>query len=235
MNKKITIITSAIILGSSLLFAKSSLAVVNPNLNIQERETIKVISTVTPTPTATVTLVPLKRVQIKVALKKTNALKEIDRRLANLNKLIEKINNISRITAAQKQSLVKQVSEEISALSSLRGTIESETDATALQAEKKSLTDAYKIYGLFLPKIEIIAHADKIITVAKAMDSKTEDVNLKKIIQSSIDNAQKAIDMVIVLTPDQFPEAKTTLSEARDLLRDARTNLNTVFLSLKTK
>lgn len=237
MKKSITAISAVTLLGITMIFTSSALAVVNPNLDIRERENIVINTTVTPTATPTVKItIPIqKRVQSIVVLKKTNALKEIDRRIAGLNKLAEKINGIKRITAEQKNTFIAQINIEISKLTELKNKIEAEKDATVLQELKKSITQSYRIYGLFMPRIEIIAHADKIIAIADAMNGKTTDVALLKIITDSRAKAQSAINLVLPLVPEEFPGNKVTLSEARNLLRDARTNLNSVFPSLKGK
>jgi hypothetical protein len=236
MKTKINIIGFIVILASSFIFAKTANTVVNANLNIR-KDTNLIVATVTPTPTptptATVTIALQKRIQIKIALKKTNAIKEIDRRLASLNKLTDKINGIKRISSTQRETLLAQIKIEITSLQDLKTKIEAETDATALQEEKKSITESYRIYALLIPKIEIIAHADKIISLADAMSAKTTDEGLKKIIAESKAKAQSAIDLVMPLVPEDYPGFKTTLSTARDMLKDARTNLNTVFATLK--
>ncbi len=237
MKKTITSISAVSLFGVSLIFASNALAVVNPNLIIRERENVIINNTVnvtiTPTPTVKITLPALKRVQIKVALKKTNALKEIERRIDGLNKLAVKVNGIKRISAEQKTTIIAQINIEISKLGELKTKIEAETDATALQELKKSITQSYRIFGLFMPRIEIIAHADKIIAIADAMSEKTSEAGLLKIVSDSKVKAQSAINLVLPLVPEEFPGNKTTLSEARNLLREARTNLNTVFPSLK--
>ena len=65
------------------------------------------------------------------------------------------------------------------------------------------------------------------------MATKTTDAALQAKIQDSKTKAQSAIDLVMPLLPDQYPGFRTTLKTARDLLKTARTNLNTVFSALK--
>lgn len=244
MKKEYILISTAIVIGTALGFCNKANAEVNSNINVRQNQTIlqnqTIQVTVTPTPTTSptpttmVTIKPLKRVEIKVALKKTNAIKEIDRRLESLNKLTAKIIGIKGISEIQKGALIDQIKGEISNLEVLKIEIENETVATALQEEKKSITQSYRIYALFIPKIEILAHADKIIEIANSMAEKTNDQALRDKIEISITKAKSAMDIVMTLLPEEYP-FKTKLQAARDMLKDARTNLNTVYSSLKAE
>jgi len=233
MKKEIYLISSAIIIFSSPFFAKDAAAILAPNINI-ETENIHVLTTVTPSPTTTITIKPVNKTPIRVLLKKTNAIKEIDRRLASLEKLSGKINSIKRLTATQRETLLAQVQIEVTKLTELKTKINAETDATTLQEQKKSITESYKIYALFIPKIEIMAHADKIIEIADAMKVKTDDAALISKISDAKTKAQSAYDLVFPLVPEDYPDYKITLKTARDLLRTARTSLNDVFSTLKS-
>lgn len=235
MNRHIKFSIFSLLIIFSLICVKSADAVVLNDIQIRETENIKVITTVSPTPVTKITIKPIKNIELRTTLKKTNAQKEINRRLENLNKLITKINNISKISSSQKEKLLTQVTTEINKLEELKTKIEAETDATALQEEKKSITESYRIYALFIPKIEIIAHADKIITIAEAMSGKTTDEALLAKISDSRAVAQSSIDLVMPLMPEQYPGFKTTLKTARDLLKTARTNLNQVYSALKAE
>ncbi len=181
----------------------------------------------------TAVAIPLRRAEIKVALKKTNAIKEIDRRLASLTNITTRINGITRITDAQKQSLLTQVQNEINNLNDLKTKIQAETDATALQAEKTSIVQSYRVYALFVPEIEIIAQADKIMDIADAMSSKTTDATLLSKIADAKSKAQNAIDLVLPLTPEGYPGNRSVLLSARDTLKTARVNLTGSFALLK--
>jgi len=234
-NKIIT--TCVLLIGISYLLPSKAFAVLSPNIKIKDTYIPVVTVTVSPTPTPSPTSLIIKRptinLQFKVTLKKTNALKEINRRIENLNKLINKIKNINRITDTQKETLVAQINIEITKLTDLQTEVENETDAAKLQELKKSITESYRVYGLFMPKIQIIAHADKIIDIANSMLSKTTDEGLKKIITESIAKAQSAIEIVLKLEPDKYPGNKTELNEAKNMLREVRINLNSVFSSIK--
>ena len=167
-------------------------------------------------------------------LKKTNATREIDRRIASLNSLITKINGVTRITAEQKTSLVAQVQTEIDNLGALKDKIAADTDATVLKADKQQIVLTYRIYALFLPKINLISHADEIQNLADAMKIKAANNPdaLAKITIASNKTAE-AISTVMVLTPDGYPGNRTDLSRANVMLKDARQALSDARLLMR--
>jgi hypothetical protein len=177
----------------------------------------------------------LQTTEKRVALRKENALKEIDRRVASLRKLIQKINSFRRLTSTQKLNLTAEVNAEIDSLTRLRALIEADTDAVLLAEHKKMIVDNYRIYALFLPKITIIANADKILELADLMKTKTTNTEALAKIAEAKTKAQSAIDKVVPLLPAGYPENKTVLQEARTDLRLARVALNAARPLLKTR
>jgi len=159
-------------------------------------------------------------------LRKDKALLEIDRRVTRLNRLINKINALKRLTDAQKSALVTQVQDEINTLTALKTKIQSETDPAQLQADKKSIVLSYRVYALFVPKIQIIAHADRIMNVAELMAKKTTNADALKKINDAKTLAQGAIDTVVPLTPEGYPGNKSSLQSARNNLKVALKDLN---------
>jgi DNA repair exonuclease SbcCD ATPase subunit len=175
--------------------------------------------------------------------------KEIERRIASLTKLMEKINAVKRLTDAQKTTMVGQVQAEIDSLTALKTTIAGQTDIAALRTSVQSIVKSYRIYVLYIPKLTIIANADKILNLIEG-----EMTTLTAKLQLRIDEAKgkgytvetmtslmaerkiqvdeaktlatNAINTVTVLTPDGWPGNKTQLQEARDMLKTARKNLN---------
>lgn len=169
-----------------------------------------------------------KRAEIKTkitAQKKEKAIKEIDRRIESMNKMIEKISPIKRITDAQKSTLISQVKTEIANLTALKVKIQNDTDETTLNTNKKSIVNSYRIYALFIPKMTIIAHADAVLNLAELMLSKNPTSEAQAKIQEAKTLATGAISTVTALTVDSYPANKTQLEAARKSLQSARLNL----------
>lgn len=180
---------------------------------------------------------------------KERANKEIDRRIASLERLLTRINEMKRMTAAQKTSLTAQVQAEIDKLEALKTKIAADTDMATLKTDVQSIVTAYRIYALFLPKIQILGAADRLQTTADMMSSHaaqlsgkieeqqtngqdvTEaealltDMNAK--IADAKTQAQNAINSVTPLTPEGFPGNKTELQNARQMIVTGVKDLNT--------
>lgn len=232
--KKTLLFSSATLTVLALFFARGTFALTFPKINVDRTPSIIITTTVTPSPTPTTILIKTKaNIQLRTTLKKTNVLKEIDRRLTSFNKLLEKLAGIDKITETQKQVLEAQIKIEIGKLEELKTKIDVETDATALQDLKKTIFDSYKSFALYLPKIEIVAHADRIIAIADEMTKKTTDTDLLKKISDAKTKAEVATSVVLPLLPEQYPDYKVDLKESRDQLSEARLLLNSVYPQLK--
>lgn len=212
MTKKQLLISLAAMTISASLFVAPAMALegtVTPSGQPTKREEMK------------------QQIETKVMdLKRVNADKELDRRIISLNNLIAKINNISRLSVDQKSELVLQVNNEITNLQSLKSKIDGDTDLTTLNEDKKTIILTYRVYALFLPKINIISLGDQIISVAEAMTQKTTNTDALAKINDATTKAQAAIESVMPLTPDGYPGNKTLLKSASELLRAARASLN---------
>lgn len=158
--------------------------------------------------------------------KKTNANKEIERRVTSLNGLIVKINNIKKLSESQKAAFVSMIQSEINSLETLKAKIAADTDLETLKVDKQSIVQSYRIYALFLPQISILSHADVILNIVDMMKTKSPDATALEKIESAYTQTQSAINLVVSLTPDGYPGNKTSLESARKLLQSARLDLN---------
>ena len=178
---------------------------------------------------------------------RTKANTEIDKRVAALSKLIEKITAMKKLTTTQKTSLTTEVQNEISTLTTLKAKIASDTDITTLRTDTQSIVKSFRVYALFMPKIAIIANADRILetiddlstistklkermTAAKtagvdttAMQTALDDMTAKMTDAST--QANLAITTVTGLLPEGFPANKTSLESARKMLGVAQSDL----------
>lgn len=199
----------------------------------------------------------LTQIQERTATIQTNTMtrlrdkadKEIDRRIAALTKLIDKVNAVKHITEAQKSTIVTGIQAQITSLTALKAKIDGDTDLATLRTDVQSIVSSYRIYALYIPEITIIANADKMLNLmtgeiaaltAKLQLRITEasangfDVTTLNSYMSqrstkladALAQANSAISKVTVLTPAGWPGNKTELQTARDLLQTARKNLN---------
>lgn len=175
--------------------------------------------------------------------------KEINRRIESLNKLITKINDFKKLSETQKSSLTTQIQAEITSLQALLVKIQEDTDIDTLKEDIKSIVSSYRIYALFIPKIQIITAADRLLYISDKMSSQAAlletkidqsatsgnnvselnillaDMNTK--IVDAKNHAQSAIDAVTPLTPEGFPGNKSILQSARQMVVSSLHDLNT--------
>lgn len=190
------------------------------------------------------------------------ARREIKRRVNALNKILERITKIKKLSDTQKTALDTQIQGEIQKLTDLDTKIAGETDPAVIKTDAQSIIKSYRIYAFFIPKIHILGASDamqnatvKLDEISVRLETKIteaegagKDVNdlrillsdMKEKTASASSQAKKADDLVLPLTPDGYPDNKTTLKEARDLLvlghkdiQDARQNAVKIITSLK--
>lgn len=178
---------------------------------------------------------------------KTRADNEITRRVDALNRLIDRLNGIKRLTSTQKTDLTSQVQDQINALNTLKAKVDADTDLAVLRTDVQSIIKSYRIFALFIPKTYIIAHADRLLDVVDIL------VGIQGKLQTRIDTAKtagndvtsmqnlitdmttkltdaktqatNAINAVLPLTPDGYPGNKTILQSARTMLVTARQDI----------
>lgn len=106
-----------------------------------------------------------------LATLKAQALAEITSRVTHLQAQIERINKMERLSADQKASIVVELNAQIASLTTLKAKIAADTDLATLREDMKSITKAYRVYAVTMPKAAIIAAADRIMTVSAQMDT----------------------------------------------------------------
>lgn len=174
--------------------------------------------------------------------------KEIDRRITALNGLITRLSKIKKITDSQRSDLTSKVQSEIDTLTTLRGKIDADTDLITLKTDVKSIVDSYRVFVVFMPQIQLLAATDRLFILSADLST------LSTKLQSRINNAQslgkditqvnlwltdlnsKVIEIntlansinteVLGLTPQGYPDNKTTILDAKSKLKAAREDLN---------
>jgi len=218
--------------------------------------------TASPTVTKTQRLAQLE--QDRITNLKNRADTEITRRITSLSSLVTRLGNMKHLTAAQIASFTNEVNAEISNLTTLKTKIDADTDLTTLKADVKSIVSSYRVYALFLPQINILAAADRALTIVaefSALETKLQtriqevqaagkDVtslqttltDMQSKITDATNQAQSIISMVTPLTPDGYPGNRTTLQSARGAFKTiyadfvaARKDAKTIMQALMNK
>ncbi len=182
----------------------------------------------------------------RITRAKERAQEEIDRRIKALNALTERISAMKRVSEGFKGDLRATVNAEIANIEALRARIEANTSTSTLKTDIQSIARSYRVFALVLPKAQIAAAADRIVTMTATMSeigaklntrieaaaaagsdtaALTEELrSLAENIDSANTHAQAAVDGTATLKPDEgdkaIMEANTAaLKAAREELR----------------
>ncbi len=194
----------------------------------------------------------MERQTVITDARKANAGKEIDRRVAAMTALITRVNNLKKISAEQKASLVAQLQTAISDLTALKAKIAADTDAATLQADKQSIVISYRVFTSLMPKVEILAHANAMLETIDEMNAATtafqkeltasgKDTSAIKTlmtdrqtkITTTTTQIQNLIKEVSSVSPTDYPNSKTVLQNARQTLAQGRKDLRSAYQDLK--
>ena len=177
---------------------------------------------------------------------KDRADQEIIRRITSLTALKTRVNGIVKLSADQKTNLSSLLDTQIGAMNDLTAKIAADASAnstSSLKIDIQSITKAYRIYMLVLPRGTITVAADQILDVADTMSAfavklqgrgvsvtALADMNAK--IADAKVQVQAAIDEVSGLNPDNGDQTimqtnTTALKDARAKLKIARADLET--------
>lgn len=240
------LITSPLLFVS--LFASTAFAQgTEPVGMVKDKNTMMIKEGMQGTPRSMKEMHQQVKMEKKVGTLQERANREITRRIASLKMLIGRLNNLKRISADQKATLVTQVQTEIDNLTALQAKIKADTDIETLKTDVQSIVTSYRIYALFMPKIAILAMAErldaavdqmtdlttKLQTRIEAAKSAGKEVGalqstviaMQKKIADAKTQEQNAINVVLPLTPDGYPGNKSTLQDARKMLQKGHQDL----------
>jgi len=80
----------------------------------------------------------------------------ITMRLNSLNNLTSRIQNDSRLSSGEKNSLLSDIQTDISGLTTLKAKIDADTTITAARADASQIITNYYIYARFEPKVRLL-------------------------------------------------------------------------------
>ncbi len=189
----------------------------------------------------------------RMEMGKTKAMQEIDRRITSLNELITRIQAMKRISDAQKSSLVSDAQSQINSLTTLKTKIQADTDPATIKTDRQSIYSQYRIYMLFMPKIRILAAADRMNEIVDVMSQTATNletrINSAKTAGKNVANLETALadlkakltdaktqytnaqNTVTGLTPDN--EDSTKMQSNKTALENARAMIKTGSQDLK--
>ncbi|MGA3030204.1 MAG: hypothetical protein ABSE58_05615 [Candidatus Limnocylindrales bacterium] len=88
---------------------------------------------------------------------------EINRRLATLTSLSSKITASKVMTSSDAEVLQSEIGSTRSGLTTLKATIDSETNITALRADIVKIATQFRVYLLVVPQVNLVNAADAVV------------------------------------------------------------------------
>jgi hypothetical protein len=166
---------------------------------------------------------------------------EITRRLGTLTTLNEKLSSATELTTNDKATLSTEITNEISGLTALKTTLDSETTVAAATVDAENIFSEYRVYALITPQVLIIKTADdqqatqaKLSSLATALSShltsqsspaiQADLVAMASMISSAHAISSVTESSVITLTPADYNTSHTILSGNYAQLKIAQTD-----------
>ncbi|MDB5178247.1 MAG: hypothetical protein JWN01_190 [Patescibacteria group bacterium] len=174
---------------------------------------------------------------------------EIDRRVANLNAALAKLSAGTKLSAANKAALAKQIQDELTGLAGLKAKLAADTTLATARADVASIVTDYRVYVLMLPKARLVATDDrfgvaedrlntlatKLQAAITARKAKGKDVTA---LQTSLDDMKAKIasaqskttglaDKLLALSPSDYNANHASLIAYRDALKGSQAGLKT--------
>jgi DNA repair exonuclease SbcCD ATPase subunit len=240
---------SKLILTAASVLALASFAVVP----LYAQTTSTSTSTASTTPKQT-------KLDQKILKARGKSDKEIDRRVADLNKLITRIQDFRNVPDAQKTGIITTIQSLIASLNTLKNEINTTESTTTLKTDMESITKAYRVYALAIPQLHIVAQADRVLTLVDMMSAvgikiqarmaQEPTVASQAVLSTALTDmgaklsdaklqAQAAFNDVSPLVPDLGDKTKmqsniTTLKDARTKLQAAQKDLKAARKDIQT-
>lgn len=164
--------------------------------------------------------------------------KLIDHRVNLLNKGIERVNRSAKVSETERNAITGDLTANIDSLTSLKSSIEAETDLETLRAKVKSIFTDYRIFAVVLPRDRgelIVGRANAILGRLNALSAKiakwidagkargkdmTEAEQAYADFQSKLADARAQVDSA--MTHFQAMKASADLTEPRDHLQQGK-------------
>lgn len=192
-------------------------------------------------------------VEARITLAKNRADQEIDRRIAMLNALSERVQAMARVSDIVKTNTSNTVTTEVGALLSLKAKVDADNDITTLRSDIRSIATSYRVFMLVIPQGRILVAADKLQTTADAMSTFAETLQTRiseaqtsgndvtslstqlSDMTAKMADAQSLASAAVSLVADLQPDnGDTTIEQSNTAaIQDARTKLRAALADLK--
>ena len=159
----------------------------------------------------------------RMASEQAKATKLIDQRVASLTALVTKVQGLRNVSDSQKGGINTTIQSVITNLQNLKAKIETDASSTQLQTDTKSITAAYRVYALVVPQINVIAAADRVVTVGAMLNNVGAKLQTRLTEAGTVPNAttiQGYLTDMVAKINDAQSQAQAAVTEASALVPD---------------
>lgn len=176
MHNKTILTISSLIIGGLLLAQLSPLALAQGNTttvtstvkldtgHLTNATTATGSSLIQTTTQATQGAITIGQRNLAEIIKRADTL--IDIRINDLNSLITRIQNDTRLTEGEKQDFIKSVQDTISNLTTLKSKIDADSNLDTALTDIRQIYSSYRVYEIFVPKTHMLLILNNLQEVA---------------------------------------------------------------------
>lgn len=178
--------------------------------------------------------------------------KNVDTQIMSLNKLLERVQSIANITAADRTTLTGTIQGLITSLNAFKEQVNSSVSSSTLAESMQGLNQTHRVAALLEAQMRIISAADRMKTILNQMTivagkiqsrlAQNPALSANSSIQASLNDltakltvaatdAQTAVNQVGVLRPDMGE--KETMDSNNKVIKDARSKIKSAEEALK--
>ncbi len=177
---------------------------------------------------------------------KKRADQAIAKRIAQLNKILQRIQNDQRLSSDEKTALSRDVQADINGLTILRTKIDADTDIATLKADEKQIVTNFKVFAITDPKTRLLitignlqtmtakiaGFTPKIQDLINTLKSEGKDVTQLQSLLDDVNNRLTSINnqlssdktLVLAITVSST-DSKSTFTQVRKDLAGVRQSL----------
>lgn len=141
----------------------------------------------------------------------------IDARIANLTRMLARIDATERLSSDIKESMTAAINAQIDALKNAKAEIDAQ-GTTTVKDEMNSTNHSFRAYALILPKAAITAAADRVMTVASQMEALSVKIDAR--IDAATDADVSAARTALADFDAKVADAKVQAQAAVHLVAD---------------
>lgn len=111
--------------------------------------------------------------QSDISKSKQRVNKEIDRRISALTKLLQRIQNDSKLTGDEKTNVSNDIQSDIDGLNALKTKVDADSDINTLKSDAKQVVTNFRVFAIATPKTRLLITIDNLQTVVSKITAFT--------------------------------------------------------------